>query len=34
MLPVDGGLTTGFYTNAQGADLASSALLASGVYSE
>lgn len=33
-IPVDGGLTAGFYTNAQGADLASSALLASGVYSE
>ncbi|WP_293865982.1 SDR family NAD(P)-dependent oxidoreductase [uncultured Alsobacter sp.] len=33
-IPVDGGLTAGFYTNAQGADLASSSLLASGVYAE
>ena len=33
-VPVDGGLTAGFYTNAQGADLASSALLAAGVYAE
>ena len=34
MLPVDGGLTAGFYTNAQGEDLASAALLAAGVYTE
>lgn len=34
MIPVDGGLTAGFYTNAQGADLASSALLSAGVYTQ
>ncbi len=34
VVPVDGGLTAGFYTNAQGGDLASSALLSSGVYVE
>jgi len=33
-LPVDGGLCAGFYTNRQGADLASAALLRDGVYSE
>lgn len=31
-LPVDGGLCAGFYTNRQGADLASAALLKAGVY--
>jgi len=34
ILPVDGGLCAGFYTNRQGADLASAALLRDGVYSE
>jgi NAD(P)-dependent dehydrogenase (short-subunit alcohol dehydrogenase family) len=34
VVPVDGGLTAGFYTNRQGADLASAALLAGGVYTE
>ena len=34
MLTVDGGLCAGFYTNRQGADLASAALLRDGVYSE
>lgn len=33
-LPVDGGLTAGAFTHDQGADLSSTALLASGVYSE
>jgi NAD(P)-dependent dehydrogenase (short-subunit alcohol dehydrogenase family) len=31
-LPVDGGLCAGFYTNRQGADLASAALLKAGAY--
>jgi NAD(P)-dependent dehydrogenase (short-subunit alcohol dehydrogenase family) len=34
ILPVDGGLCAGFYTNRQGADLASAALLRAGVYTE
>ena len=34
MVPVDGGLTAGFYTNAQGADMASASLLAAGIYTE
>lgn len=34
VVPVDGGLCAGFYTNKQGADLASAALLSDGVYSE
>lgn len=33
-LPVDGGLCAGFYTNRQGADLASAALLKAGVYQD
>jgi NAD(P)-dependent dehydrogenase (short-subunit alcohol dehydrogenase family) len=33
-VPVDGGLCAGFYTNRQGADLASSSLLARGIYRE
>jgi hypothetical protein len=34
LLPVDGGLCAGFYTNRQGADLGSNALLSAGVYAE
>ncbi|VVT01245.1 SDR family NAD(P)-dependent oxidoreductase [Hoeflea sp. EC-HK425] len=34
MIRVDGGLCSGFYTHRQGADLASSALLREGVYTE
>jgi NAD(P)-dependent dehydrogenase (short-subunit alcohol dehydrogenase family) len=34
VLPVDGGLCAGFYTNRQGADLASVSLLAAGTYAE
>ena len=34
MIPVDGGLCSGFYTNRSGADLASAALLRDGIYSE
>ncbi|WP_112664443.1 SDR family NAD(P)-dependent oxidoreductase [Microvirga flavescens] len=34
ILPVDGGLCAGFYTNRQGADLASASLLKAGVYAE
>jgi NAD(P)-dependent dehydrogenase (short-subunit alcohol dehydrogenase family) len=34
VLPVDGGLCAGFYTNRQGADLASASLLSAGVYTE
>ena len=34
VLPVDGGLCAGFYTNRQGADLASAALLSAGIYTE
>lgn len=34
ILPVDGGLCAGFYTNRQGADYASSGLLKAGVYTE
>jgi NAD(P)-dependent dehydrogenase (short-subunit alcohol dehydrogenase family) len=34
ILPVDGGLCAGFYTNRQGADLASASLLAAGTYAE
>jgi NAD(P)-dependent dehydrogenase (short-subunit alcohol dehydrogenase family) len=34
VLPVDGGLCAGFYTNRQGADLASASLLAAGTYAE
>jgi NAD(P)-dependent dehydrogenase (short-subunit alcohol dehydrogenase family) len=34
LLIVDGGLCAGFYTNRQGADLASAALLRDGVYAE
>lgn len=33
-VPVDGGLCAGFYTNRQGADLASAALLRAGTYQE
>lgn len=33
-LPVDGGLCAGFYTNRQGADLASAALLKAGIYQD
>ena len=34
IVPVDGGLCAGYYTNKQGADFASAGLLAAGVYSE
>ena len=34
ILPVDGGLCAGYYTNRQGADYASAGLLKAGVYSE
>lgn len=34
VLPVDGGLTAGYLTRAQGADLSSTRLLAAGVYTE
>ncbi|MDP3899112.1 MAG: SDR family NAD(P)-dependent oxidoreductase [Mesorhizobium sp.] len=34
LLPVDGGLCAGYYTNRQGADLSSAALLSQGVYQE
>lgn len=34
VVPVDGGLCAGFYTNRQGADLASASLLSAGVYAE
>ncbi|WP_210496846.1 SDR family NAD(P)-dependent oxidoreductase [Microvirga antarctica] len=34
LVPVDGGLCAGYYTNRQGADLGSNALLSAGVYAE
>jgi NAD(P)-dependent dehydrogenase (short-subunit alcohol dehydrogenase family) len=34
IVPVDGGLCAGFYTNRQGADLASASLLSAGIYTE
>lgn len=34
IVPVDGGLCAGFYTNRQGADLASASLLTAGIYTE
>ena len=34
IVPVDGGLCAGFYTNRQGADLASASLLSAGIYAE
>ena len=34
VVPVDGGLCAGFYTNRQGADLASASLLSAGIYAE